>query len=57
MKKLYVIVGYDLKGVGYLSYAVDGLIFKDKKSAEEYRSKMPLNYSTRVEELILYEVD
>lgn len=57
MEKLYVIVDNDLKYEGYLGYSVDGLVFKDKKTAEEYRSKIPFNYNMSIEELTLYEAN
>lgn len=57
MKKLYVIVEYDLRNEGYLSHAVDGIVFEDKKTAETYRSKIPFNYNMSIEELTLYEAD
>lgn len=57
MEKLYVIVDNNLKYEGYLGYSVDGLVFKDKKTAEEYRSKVPFNYNMSIEELTLYEAD
>ena len=57
MEKLYVIVDNDLKYEGYLGYSVDGLVFKDKKTAETYRSKIPFNYNMSIEELTLYEAD
>ena len=41
MKKLYVIVEYDLRDGGYLNYAVDGIVFEDEKTAEEYMNIMP----------------
>ena len=57
MEKLYVIVDNDLKYEGYLGYAVDGLVFKDKKTAETYMSKVPFNHNMSIEELILYEAN
>lgn len=57
MKKLYVIVEYDLRNEGYLSHAVDGIVFEDKKTAEEYMNIKPFNYNMSVEELTLYETD
>lgn len=55
MKKLYVIVEYDLRDGGYLSYAVDEIVFEDKKTAEEYMKIKPDYYRMSVEELTLYE--
>lgn len=55
MKKLYVIVEYDIRDDNYLSYAVDGIVFENKKTAETYRSKIPFNYNMSIEELTLYE--
>lgn len=55
MKKLYVIVEYDLRDEGYLSYAVDEIVFEDKKTAEEYMKIKPDYYRMSVEELTLYE--
>lgn len=54
MKKLYVIIEYDLRNEGYLNYAVDGIVFEDKKTAEEYMKIKPDYYRMSVEELILY---
>ena len=34
MKKLYVIVEYDIRDDNYLNYAVDGIVFENKKTAE-----------------------
>ena len=53
MKKLYVIVKYNYAYGGYLSYAVDGLVFKTEREANEY-----LKYcgeEAGVEELELYK--
>lgn len=57
MKKLYVIVEYDIRNGEYLEYSVDGLVFKDKKTAEKYLSTKPFPYNMDIEELTLYEVD
>lgn len=54
MKKLYVIVEYDIRNNGYLQCAVDGLIFEDEKTAEEYMNIKPNYYRMNVEELTLY---
>lgn len=54
MKKLYVIVEYDLRDGGYLSYAVDGIVFEDEKTVEEYMKIKPDYYRMSVEELTLY---
>ena len=54
MKKLYVIVEYDLRDGGYLSYAVDGIVFEDEKTAEEYMKIKPDYYRMSVEELTIY---
>lgn len=54
MKKLYVIVEYDLRDGDYLSYAVDGIVFEDKKTAEEYMKIKPDYYRMSVKELTLY---
>ena len=54
MKKLYVIVEYDLRDDNYLSYAVDGIVFEDRKTAEEYMNIKPDYYRMSVEELTLY---
>ena len=53
-QKLYVIVQYDFVNGGYLQYAIDGLLFKSEKLAEEYRKIKPDYESTGVEELIIY---
>lgn len=54
MKKLYVIVKYNYVCGGYLSYAVDGLVFETEGDANEYLKE---HYSSEagVEELKLYE--
>ena len=52
--KLYVIVQYDFANGGYLQYAIDGLLFKSKELAEEYRKIKPDYESTGVEELTVY---
>lgn len=31
MKKLYVIVEYDIRDDNYLSYVIDGIVFENKK--------------------------
>ena len=54
MKKLYVIVEYDIRDDNYLSYAVDGIVFENKKTAEEYMNIKPNYYRMNVEELTLY---
>lgn len=54
MKKLYVIVEYDLRDGGYSNYAVDGIVFEDEKTAEEYMNIKPNYYRMGVEELTLY---
>ena len=54
MKKLYVIVEYDLRDGGYLSYAVDGIVFEDEKTAEEYMKIKPNHFRMSVEELTIY---
>ena len=53
-QKLYVIVQYDFANGGYLQYAIDGLLFKSEKLAEEYRKIKPNHESTGVEELTVY---
>ena len=55
MKKLYVIVEYDIRDNNYLSYAVDGIVFENKKTAEEYMNIKPNCFRMSVEELMLYE--
>ena len=35
MKKLYVIVEYDIRDDNYLSYAVDGIVFENKKTEQK----------------------
>lgn len=57
MKKLYVIVEYDIRDDNYLSYAVDGIVFENKKTAEEYMNIKPNCFRMSVEELTLYEED
>ena len=52
---LYVIVEYDIRDNNYLSYAVDGIVFENKKTAEEYMNIKPNCFRMIVEELILYE--
>lgn len=54
MKKLYVIVEYDIRDDNYLSYAVDGIVFENKKTAEEYMNIKPDYYRMSVEELTIY---
>ena len=54
MKKLYVIVEYDIRDDNYLSYAVDGIVFENKKIAEEYMNIKPNCFRMSVEELTLY---
>ena len=54
MKKLYVIVEYDIRDDNYLSHAVDGIVFEDKKTAEEYMNIKPNCFRMSVEELTLY---
>lgn len=54
MKKLYVIVEYDIRNNSYLQCAVDGLIFEDEKTAEEYMNIKPNHFRMSVEELTLY---
>lgn len=54
MKKLYVIVEYNIRDDNYLSYAVDGIVFENKKTAEEYMNIKPNHFRMRVEELTLY---
>ena len=54
MKKLYVIIEYDLRDGGYSNYAVDGIVFEDEKTAEEYMNIKPNYYRMGVEELTLY---
>ena len=55
MKKLYIIVEYDLRDGGYLSYAVDEIVFENEKTAEEYMNIKPNHFRMSVEELTLYE--
>lgn len=57
MTKLYIIVDNDLKYEGYAGFAVDGIVFKDKNTAEEYKKIKPFNQNMTIEELILYEGD
>ena len=54
MKKLYVIVEYDIRDDNYLSYAVDGIVFENKKTAEEYMNIKPNCFRMNVEELTIY---
>ena len=54
MKKLYVIVEYDVDKGNYKEYAVDGIVFENKKIAEEYMFIKPNHYNMDVEELDLY---
>lgn len=55
MKKLYIIVEYDIRYDNYLQTAVNGLVFEDKKTAEEYMNTRPNHFRMSVEELTLYE--
>ena len=57
MKKLYVIVEYDIRDDNYLSYAVDGIVFENKKTAEEHMNIKANCIRKSAEELILYEYD
>lgn len=57
IQKLYIIVEYDLRNENYEEYAVDGLIFKNKKDAIEYMYTKPNYYKMSVEELTLYKKD
>ena len=50
MKKLYVIVEYDIRDDNYLNYAVDGIVFENKKTAEEYMNIKPNCFRMSVEE-------
>ena len=54
MKKLYIIVEYNIRDNNYSNYAVDGLVFEDRKIAEEYMNIKPDYYRMSVEELTLY---
>ena len=54
MKKLYIIVEYDIRYGNYLQTAVDGIVFEDRKTAEEYMNIKPDYYRMNVEELALY---
>ena len=54
MKKFYIIVEYDLRNNGYLQCAVDGIVFEDKKTAEEYMNSKPNYFRMSIEELTLY---
>lgn len=54
MKKLYVIVEYDIDKGNYKECAVDGIVFESKKTAEEYMFIKPNHYNMDVEELDLY---
>ena len=54
MKKLYVIVEYDIRDDNYLSYAIDGIVFENKKTAEEYMNIKPNCFRMSVEELTVY---
>jgi hypothetical protein len=53
-QKLYVIVQHDYINGGYLQYAIDGLLFKSEKLANEYRKIKPDYEFTSVEELMVY---
>ena len=53
-QKLYVIVQHDYINGGYLQHAVDGLLFKSEKLAEEYRKIKPNFDSMSIEELTVY---
>jgi len=53
-QKLYVNVEYNFAGGGYLQYAIDGIAFKTRELAEEYRKIKPNYDSTGVEELAIY---
>lgn len=59
MKKVYVIVEFnDIEGLYnsvYSNFAIDGLFFKSKKDAEDYKLIKPNNKYMTVEELILCE--
>ena len=54
MKKLYIIVEYDVRYGNYLQTAVDGIVFEDRKTAEEYMNIKPDYYRMNVEGLTLY---
>lgn len=54
LKKLYVIVEYDIRNENYAEYAVDEIIFEDKKTAIDYMYTKPNYYKMSVEELTLY---
>lgn len=57
MKKLYVIVDHDIHNGNYIEYAVDGIIFEDRKTAIDYMYIKPNYYRMSVEELTLYQED
>ena len=57
MKKLYIIVEYDIRYGNYLQTAVDGIVFESRKTAEEYMDIKPNHYRMDIEELVLYKED
>lgn len=57
MKKLYIIVEYDIRHDNYLQTAVDGIVFESRKTAEEYMNIKPNHYRMGIEELTLYKDD
>ena len=54
MKKLYIIVEYDIRYGNYLQTAVDGIVFENRKTAEEYMNIKPNHFRMSVEELTIY---